>query len=52
VVNIQREDRQARNMRRKTYSEDAYIYSDNDDDDWDRRDKRVPHKRKNKHDGK
>ena len=42
-------------MRRKTYSEDAYIYSDNDDDDWDRRDKRVAHvvhKRKSKHDGK
>jgi hypothetical protein len=39
-------------MRRKTYSEDAYVYSDNDDDDWDRRDKRVAHKRKSKHDGK
>jgi hypothetical protein len=39
-------------MRRKTYSEDAYIYSDNDDDDWDRRDKRVAHKRRSKQDGK
>jgi hypothetical protein len=39
-------------MRRKTYSEDAYVYSDNDDADWDRRDKRVAHKRKSKHDGK
>jgi len=52
IVNIQREERSARNMKRKTYSEDAYIYSDNDDDDWDRRDKRVAHKRKSKHDGK